>query len=422
MTRMQAALLGAREVGFTVLSISISLVAVFIPLLFMGGQAGRLFREFAITLSAAVMISLVISLTTTPMMCAWLLKPGGEHEKPPGRVARVAERGYQWVLRGYEQSLDWALASKALVMLILLAVIGLNVYLFSAGAEGLLPAAGHRPAQRRHARRPEHLDQGDGREAAPGRRHRAQGPGGGHGGRLHRRRARRRRLHVREPEAREPAHRQGPRGDRAAAPAARARDRPAGVPEPGAGRALRRPREQLDLPVHAQERQRRRAAPVGAEAERRDEAAAAAHRRRYRPGRERRADNGEGRSRCREAARRELERDRLGAVQRVRPAPGRDDLHRAEPVPRRHGMGAGLHDEPERARRHLRAGDADRRKRRSGGRGRKHDGRGSDRHRRLRQPRAAQRLDRQRAEQHRDQPGAAVDDRALSSKSRPRPR
>ncbi|MEP6875801.1 MAG: efflux RND transporter permease subunit, partial [Burkholderiales bacterium] len=139
MTRMQAALLGAKEVGFTVLSISISLVAVFIPLLFMGGQQGRLFKEFAITLSAAVMISLVISLTTTPMMCAWLLKPGGEHEKPPGRVARTAERGYQWVLRSYEQSLDWALASKALVMLILLAVIGMNVYLFTMAPKGFFP-------------------------------------------------------------------------------------------------------------------------------------------------------------------------------------------------------------------------------------------------------------------------------------------
>jgi len=139
MTRMQAALLGAREVGFTVLSISLSLVAVFIPLLFMGGQQGRLFKEFAVTLSVAVLISLVISLTTTPMMCAWLLKPGGERDKPPGGTSRVAERGYQWVLRRYEASLDWALASKALVMLILVAVIGLNVYLFAAAPKGFFP-------------------------------------------------------------------------------------------------------------------------------------------------------------------------------------------------------------------------------------------------------------------------------------------
>ena len=84
MDRFQAALRGAREVGFTVLSISLSLVAVFIPLLFMGGQVGRLFREFAVTLSAAVMISLLISLTTTPMMCAWLLRRDA-HARPPGR-------------------------------------------------------------------------------------------------------------------------------------------------------------------------------------------------------------------------------------------------------------------------------------------------------------------------------------------------
>ncbi|MDQ2735991.1 MAG: efflux RND transporter permease subunit, partial [Pseudomonadota bacterium] len=139
MTRMQAALLGAHEVGFTVLSISLSLVAVFIPLLFMGGQVGRLFREFAVTLSVAVMISLVISLTTTPMMCAWLLRPDGEHERRPGRLARFFERGYAWVLRRYEQSLDWALDSKALVMLILVAVIGLNVYLFSVVPKGFFP-------------------------------------------------------------------------------------------------------------------------------------------------------------------------------------------------------------------------------------------------------------------------------------------
>ncbi len=139
MTRMQAALVGAKEVGFTVLSISISLVAVFIPLLFMGGQTGRLFREFAVTLSVAVLISLVISLTTTPMMCAWLLKPGGLVERPPGRVARMAERGYQWVLRRYEHSLDWALASKGLVMLILLAVVALNVYLFAMVPKGFFP-------------------------------------------------------------------------------------------------------------------------------------------------------------------------------------------------------------------------------------------------------------------------------------------
>ncbi len=149
MDRFKAALLGAREVGFTVLSISLSLVAVFIPLLFMGGQTGRLFREFAVTLSSAVMISLVISLTTTPMMCAWLLKnkedTDAEAGKPAGRFAflgfipRFFENGFNRVLRGYEVSLDWALGSKLLVMLILLAVIGLNVFLFVKAPKGFFP-------------------------------------------------------------------------------------------------------------------------------------------------------------------------------------------------------------------------------------------------------------------------------------------
>ncbi len=141
MTRMRAALLGAREVGFTVISISLSLVAVFIPLLFMGGQAGRLFREFAVTLSVAVLISLVLSLTTTPMMCAWLLKPGGaaEAQRPQGWLARQAKRGYDWMLARYAESLDWALASKGLVMLILLGVIALNAYLFDVVPKSLFP-------------------------------------------------------------------------------------------------------------------------------------------------------------------------------------------------------------------------------------------------------------------------------------------
>ena len=159
MNRLDAALLGAKEVSFTVLSISLSLVAVFIPLLFMGGQVGRLFREFAVTLSAAVLISLVISLTTTPMMCAWLLKPGGEHNdgKPTGRFARAAERGYDWVLLRYEHGLDWALAQQGAGDADPAGGGGPERLPLQRRAQGLLPAAGHRAAQRRHACGPEHL-------------------------------------------------------------------------------------------------------------------------------------------------------------------------------------------------------------------------------------------------------------------------
>ncbi|HEY8358601.1 MAG TPA: efflux RND transporter permease subunit [Ramlibacter sp.] len=138
MNRFEAALLGAREVGFTVLSISLSLVAVFIPLLFMGGQEGRLFREFAVTLSAAVLISLVISLTTTPMMCAWLLRPDA-HERRPGRIARAFERVFGWSQKAYEHSLDWALSAQWLVLLILALIIGLNAFLFMHIPKGYFP-------------------------------------------------------------------------------------------------------------------------------------------------------------------------------------------------------------------------------------------------------------------------------------------
>jgi len=143
MDRFKAALLGAREVGFTVLSISLSLVAVFIPLLFMGGQTGRLFREFAVTLSVAVLISLVISLTTTPMMCAWLLKPQGtDKASTSGRFAflgRWLENGFNRLHRSYAVSLDWALQARLLVMLILVAVIALNAYLFIKIPKGFFP-------------------------------------------------------------------------------------------------------------------------------------------------------------------------------------------------------------------------------------------------------------------------------------------
>ena len=140
MGRFEAALKGASEVGFTVLSMSLGLVAVFIPLLFLGGIVGRLFREFAVTLSAAVMISLVLSLTTTPMLCAWFLRPGTSGEPAPqGRVARFLEGGYTRVERLYARSLDWALAMRPLVLLILLAVVGLTVYLYIAVPKGFFP-------------------------------------------------------------------------------------------------------------------------------------------------------------------------------------------------------------------------------------------------------------------------------------------
>ncbi|WP_417069688.1 multidrug efflux RND transporter permease subunit [Niveibacterium terrae] len=132
-----AALRGAREVGFTVISISVSLIAVFIPILAMGGIVGRLFREFAVTLSVAILISLVVSLTTTPMMCSRLLKPVSP--EPPGRLAAFAERLLTRLTRGYSRSLAWALDHGPLMMGLLAATIALNVLLYGVVPKGFFP-------------------------------------------------------------------------------------------------------------------------------------------------------------------------------------------------------------------------------------------------------------------------------------------
>jgi multidrug efflux pump len=129
----RAALRGAAEVGFTVLSISISLIAVFIPILLMGGILGRLFREFAITLSLAILVSLLISLTTTPMMCALMLRVRPPPAAPRGRSL------FDRLLGGYERSLIWAFRHRPLVMAVLLATVGLNVALFAIIPKGFFP-------------------------------------------------------------------------------------------------------------------------------------------------------------------------------------------------------------------------------------------------------------------------------------------
>ena len=137
MLPMQAALRGAKEIGFTVLSISISLVAVFIPILMMGGIVGRLFREFAVTLSVAILVSLAISLTTTPMMCSRLLKHQRDEER--GKVFRASERAFNWVLGLYERSLGWVLEHSRLTLAVLGLTVALNFYLFWIVPKGFFP-------------------------------------------------------------------------------------------------------------------------------------------------------------------------------------------------------------------------------------------------------------------------------------------
>ncbi|MGD1082121.1 MAG: efflux RND transporter permease subunit, partial [Candidatus Sulfotelmatobacter sp.] len=137
MPPMQAAFKGASEIGFTVLSISISLVAVFIPILLMGGIVGRLFREFAVTLSAAILVSLGISLTTTPMMCSRLLK--NLRDEQHGKAYRVSERAFAALLGAYERSLGRVLEHSHLTLAVLGITIAFNFYLFWIVPKGFFP-------------------------------------------------------------------------------------------------------------------------------------------------------------------------------------------------------------------------------------------------------------------------------------------
>ncbi|MBV8124260.1 MAG: efflux RND transporter permease subunit, partial [Paucibacter sp.] len=137
-----AALKGAREIGFTVVSISLSLIAVFIPILAMGGIIGRLFREFAVVLSASIMVSMVVSLTTTPMMASTLLKgqPGrADSRRAQGRLARMAAGANKAILRGYHHSLIWVLRHQPVALASLAAVIALNVYLYGVIPKTFFP-------------------------------------------------------------------------------------------------------------------------------------------------------------------------------------------------------------------------------------------------------------------------------------------
>jgi multidrug efflux pump len=137
MPSFQAALLGSQEIGSTIFTISVSLIAVFIPILLMGGIVGRLFREFAVTLATAIVVSMVISLTTTPMMCAHLLRD--ERDVKHGRLYRLSEKGFDWTLSTYRSSLTWVLKHPWPMLILLLLVIALNFYLIVIIPKGFFP-------------------------------------------------------------------------------------------------------------------------------------------------------------------------------------------------------------------------------------------------------------------------------------------
>jgi multidrug efflux pump len=136
-TPLEASLIGAKEIGFTVLTISISLVAVFIPILLMGGIVGRLFREFAVTLSIAIAVSMVVSLTTTPMMCAKLLKAHGEQKH--GKLFDASEKAFDWILSGYRHSLAWVLRHQPLTLMVALGTMAATIFLYAKVPKGFFP-------------------------------------------------------------------------------------------------------------------------------------------------------------------------------------------------------------------------------------------------------------------------------------------
>ncbi len=137
MTPMEASLHGAKEIGFTVISISISLIAVFIPILLMGGIVGRLFREFAVTLSVAIVISMVVSLTTTPMMCSRILRPPSEEKH--GRIFQASDRFLKWIMGKYERSLGWVLRHQGLTLGVAIATMVATVALYIVIPKGFFP-------------------------------------------------------------------------------------------------------------------------------------------------------------------------------------------------------------------------------------------------------------------------------------------
>ncbi|MDO8666579.1 MAG: efflux RND transporter permease subunit, partial [Gemmatimonadales bacterium] len=137
-TRMQAALEGAKEIGFTIVSMTLSLTAVFIPLLFMGGIVGRLFREFAVTIGVAILVSGFVSLTLTPMMCSRFLKP--PREQRHGRLFAATERVYQRTLGSYERSLAWVMQHRRVALAFSVAILAGTVWLFIAVPKGFIPS------------------------------------------------------------------------------------------------------------------------------------------------------------------------------------------------------------------------------------------------------------------------------------------
>ncbi len=335
MSPREAARVGAREVGFTVLAMTLSLIAVFIPMLLMGGFVGRFFREFAVTLSAAILVSLVVSLTTTPMMCARLLVPAAQRRA--SRFHQWSEHGFAAVLRGYERTLAWALDHGPLTALVLLATVALNVMLYVIVPKGFFPQqdtgqlTGRIQADQSisfQAMRDKLAAFIDIVRADPS----VESVVGFTGGSQRNTGS----LFV----TLKPLAERGESADRivarlrsAARPGARRRPRP----QPGPGHTRRRPAEPRHVPVHDPGRRPRGSAGLGAAHPRVARAPARACRRQHRSAEQGALHLDRHRSRRRGAPRRDAEADRRHAERRVRATAGLDHPRAPQPVPRRDG-------------------------------------------------------------------------------------
>ena len=365
---LAAAYKGAAQIGFTIVSLTVSLIAVFIPLLFMTGVVGRLFSEFAITLSVAVVVSALVSLTLTPMMCGRLLRPA--REQKPWLVARLADAGFTRLLAGYAHTLRWSLRHQTLMLVLAAATLAGTIFLYVIIPKGFLPlqdtgviVAVTEAAQSISIARMTALQAQAAAivRADPAVHAVASFVGAGainptpNTGRLT--------IALQpapRPRRRRQRHRRPPAG------AACRHPRPVGVHAAGAGHPDRHPRQPHPVPVHADRHRPGRAvqlgaAPAGASAPR-----ARTARRRHRPAGRRVSHLHPRRPRRRHAPRRIHAGGAGHAVRRLRPAPGLHHLRPGQPVPRGAGgrpVLAGrsrLADPPAHPRHRRRAGAADR--------------------------------------------------------------
>ena len=329
MRPFEAALKGSREIGFTIVSITFSLIAVFIPVLLMGGMVGRVFREFAVSISVAIIVSGFVSLTLTPMLCARVLKSHDPHEKQ-NFVLRGFERLFEGMLRTYQWSLDRVLSFKSIMLMVTLATIVGTIWLYIIVPKGFFPTEDTGYVLAHHRGQDRHRLPGHGRASAQGRRYHS----GGQGRRLYQLDCGLRRTQLacqQRPHAggaeRPQRARAFARHACAAAARIQRRSRHAGLlpadPEHPAGRTA----EQEPVSIHAAIQRHGNALPYGAGAARQDREGGGPARRHHRSLYQESAGHRRGRPREGGGLRRLDRSGAPGALQRLRLAPGRHHLH-----------------------------------------------------------------------------------------------